>query len=48
VSLDSLLAFRVGRRTVLTVAADPLGGRRRDVAIRPRTAAFEKQMLSRA
>jgi tricorn protease len=48
VSLDSLLAFKVGRRVAVRVSADPTGANARDVAIRPRTSAFEKQMLYRA
>ena len=48
VSLDSLLAFKVGRRVAVRVSADPNGANARDVAIRPRTSAFEKQMLYRA
>jgi Tol biopolymer transport system component len=48
VSLDSLLAFKVGKRVAVRVAADPSGTNAREVAIRPRTTAFEKQMLYRA
>ena len=48
VSLDSLLAFKVGKRVAVRVSADPGGASARDVAIRPRTSAFEKQMLYRA
>ncbi len=48
VSLDSLLAFKVGKRVSMRVSADPGGAGARDVAIRPRSAAFEKQMLYRA
>jgi tricorn protease len=48
VSLDSVLAFKVGKRVVVRVAADPGGANAREVAIRPRTTAFEKQMLYRA
>jgi tricorn protease len=48
VSLDSLLSFKVGKRVAVRVSADPNGANARDVAIRPRSAAFEKQMLYRA
>ena len=48
VSLDSLLAFKVGKRVAVRVSADPNGTNAREVAIRPRTTAFEKQMLYRA
>ena len=48
VSLDSLLAFKVGRRVAVRVAADPAGANAREVAIRPRNTAFDKQMRYRA
>ena len=48
VSLDSVLAYKVGKRVVLSVASDAAGAGKRDVAIRPRSTAFEKQMLYRA
>ena len=48
VSLDSLLAFKVGKRLVARVSSDPDGANARDVALRPRSSAFEKQMLYRA
>ncbi|HUQ82228.1 MAG TPA: S41 family peptidase [Gemmatimonadaceae bacterium] len=48
VSLDSVLAFKVGKRMVARVSADANGANARDVALRPRSAAFEKQMLYRA
>ncbi len=48
VSLDSLLAFKVGRRVVVRVASDANGASAREVAVRPRSTAFEKQMLYRA
>ena len=48
VSLDSLLSFKVGKRTLLRVSADANGANARDVPIRPRSTAFEKQMLYRA
>ena len=48
VSLDSLLAFKVGKRVAVRVAADANGTNAREVAIRPRNTAFEKQMLYRA
>jgi len=48
VSLDSILGFKVGKRVALRVSADPNGANAREVAIRPRSAAFEKQMLYRA
>ena len=48
VSLDSLLAFKVGKRALVRVSADAGGANARDVAIRPRSTAFEKQMLYRA
>ena len=44
-SLDSLLAFKVGKRVAVRVSSDPTGANARDVAVRPRTAVFEKQML---
>ncbi|MEO5814632.1 MAG: DPP IV N-terminal domain-containing protein [Gemmatimonadaceae bacterium] len=47
-SLDSLLAFKVGKRVSVRVSADPGGASARDVAMRPRSTAFEKQMLYRA
>jgi tricorn protease len=47
-SLDSVLAFKVGKRVVARVSADPSGANARDVALRPRSATFEKQMLYRA
>jgi Tol biopolymer transport system component/C-terminal processing protease CtpA/Prc len=48
VSLDSLLGFKVGKRTTLRVSADAAGGAARDVVLRPRSTGFEKQMLYRA
>ena len=48
VSLDSLLAFKVGKRVSVRVSSDATGANARDVAIRPRSTAFEKQMLYRA
>lgn len=48
VSLDSVLAFKVGKRIVVRVSADANGANARDVPLRPRTSAFEKQMLYRA
>jgi Tol biopolymer transport system component/C-terminal processing protease CtpA/Prc len=48
VSVDSLLAFKVGKRLVVRVSADPTGANARDVPLRPRSSAFEKQMLYRA
>jgi Tol biopolymer transport system component len=48
VSLDSLLAFKVGRRVAVRVSADPNGANAREVVVRPRSTAFEKQMLYRA
>ena len=48
VSLDSVLAFKVGRRLVVRVSSDPSGANARAVALRPRSTAFEKQMLYRA
>ena len=48
VSVDSILAFKVGKRVALRVSADPSGANAREVAIRPRSTAFEKQMLYRA
>lgn len=48
VSLDSLLAFKVGKRLVARVSSDANGANARDVALRPRSTAFEKQMLYRA
>ena len=48
VSVDSILAFKVGKRVALRVSADPNGANAREVAIRPRNTAFEKQMLYRA
>jgi len=47
-SLDSVLAFKVGKRLVARVALDPNGANARDVPLRPRSQAFEKQMLYRA
>jgi Tol biopolymer transport system component len=41
VSLDSLLAFKVGKRVTIRVSADPSGANGRDVVIRPRSTAFE-------
>ena len=41
VSLDSLLQFKTGKRTSLTIVS---GGNRREVVLRPRSAGFEKQM----
>jgi len=48
VSLDSLLGYKVGKRVVLSVSSDASGAGKREVAIRPRNTAFEKQMLYRA
>ena len=48
VSLDSVLAFKVGKRLVARVSSDANGANARDVALRPRSTAFEKQMLYRA
>jgi len=48
VSVDSILAFKVGKRVAVRVSADPNGANAREVAIRPRSTAFEKQMLYRA
>jgi Tol biopolymer transport system component/C-terminal processing protease CtpA/Prc len=48
VSLDSLLAFKVGKRVTVRVSADAGSANAREVAIRPRSSAFEKQMLYRA
>jgi C-terminal processing protease CtpA/Prc len=48
VSLDSLLGFKVGKRTTLRVSADAAGAAARDVVLRPRSTGFEKQMLYRA
>ena len=48
VSLDSLLSFKVGKRVALRVGADAGGASAREVAVRPRSTAFEKQMLYRA
>jgi tricorn protease len=48
VSLDSLLAFKVGKRTIVTIASDAAGAGKHDVALRPRSTGFEKQMLYRA
>jgi tricorn protease len=48
VSLDSLLSFKVGKRVALRVAADAGGANAREVALRPRSTAFEKQMRYRA
>jgi Tol biopolymer transport system component/C-terminal processing protease CtpA/Prc len=48
VSLDSLLVFKVGKRVSVRVSSDASGANARDVAIRPRSTAFEKQMLYRA
>jgi Tol biopolymer transport system component/C-terminal processing protease CtpA/Prc len=48
VSLDSVLAYKVGKRVVLSVASDAAGAGKRDVAVRPRNTGFEKQMLYRA
>ncbi len=47
-SLDSLLAVKVGKRVSVRVSADPSGTSAREMAIRPRSTAFEKQMLYRA
>ncbi|MDB4892043.1 MAG: peptidase [Gemmatimonadetes bacterium] len=47
-SLDSLLAFKVGKRVSMRVSAEQGGANARDIAIRPRSTAFEKQMLYRA
>jgi C-terminal processing protease CtpA/Prc len=44
-NLDQLLAFRIGRRTVLRVASQ--GGAERDVVVRPVNAATEKGLLYR-
>ena len=48
VSLDSVLAYKVGKRVVLSVASDAAGAGKREVALRPRNTGFEKQMLYRA
>jgi Tol biopolymer transport system component/C-terminal processing protease CtpA/Prc len=48
VSLDSLLAFKVGKRVAVRVSADANGANAREIMIRPRSSAFEKQMLYRA
>ena len=48
VSLDSLLSFKVGKRVALRVAGDAGGANAREVALRPRSTAFEKQMRYRA
>ena len=48
VSLDSILAFKVGKRLVARVSSDANGANARDVPLRPRSTAFEKQMLYRA
>ena len=48
VSLDSILAFKVGKRLVARVSSDANGANARDVPLRPRNTAFEKQMLYRA
>ncbi|CAA9311124.1 MAG: tolB protein precursor, periplasmic protein involved in the tonb-independent uptake of group A colicins [uncultured Gemmatimonadetes bacterium] len=44
-NLDQLLAFRIGRRTVLRVAS--AGGAERDIVVRPVNAATEKGLLYR-
>jgi C-terminal processing protease CtpA/Prc len=46
VNLDELLAFKINRRTVLTVAG--AGGARRDVALRPVSLGTEKGLAYRA
>jgi len=48
VSIDSLLAFKVGTRVVLTIASGAAGGNRREVAVRAVSAAVEKGLLYRA
>lgn len=48
VSLDSLLAFKIGRRVAVTLAADAAGRDRRDVALRAVSAGVEKGLLYRA
>lgn len=46
-SFDSLLAYKIGKRVVLTIA-DAAGGKTHDVALRPVNAATERALLYRA
>ncbi|HYP54375.1 MAG TPA: LpqB family beta-propeller domain-containing protein, partial [Pyrinomonadaceae bacterium] len=46
-NLDELLNYKIGRRTVLTVAASPDGAGRREIAVRPSNLATEKALLYR-
>lgn len=47
VNLDELLNYKIGRRTVLTVASSADSTARREVAVRPVNAATEKGLLYR-
>jgi tricorn protease len=47
-NLDELLAFKIGKRVVLTVASSGDGANKRDVALRPVNAATEKGLLYRS
>ncbi|MBV6521692.1 MAG: Tricorn protease [Gemmatimonadaceae bacterium] len=48
VSLDSLLAYKIGRKVVVTVAGDANGRDRRDVNVRAVASGAEKGLLYRA
>lgn len=48
VNLDSLLAYKVGKRVTLGIAASAAGASRRDVPVRAINAATEKGLLYRA
>lgn len=47
VNLDGLLEYKIDRRVVLSVAADPNGGGKRELAIRPVNTVTEKGLLYR-
>jgi Tol biopolymer transport system component len=46
-NLDEVLAYKIGKRVVLSIASSPDGAQKRDVVVRPITGANERNLLYR-